>query len=60
MTTTLTYPSVSVPGPPSVTVDIPDGWSAVRVPGTLLAARRNDTGGPVRPQRRRPGLHPLR
>jgi len=49
MTTTLTYPSVQFPGPPSVSVDIPDGWSAVRVPGTLLAARRTDTAGRFAP-----------
>jgi hypothetical protein len=36
----LKYPSEQFPGPPSVTVEIPEEWSAVRVPGTLLAARR--------------------
>ena len=46
---TLKYPSAQFPGPPSVTVDIPDGWSPVRVPGTLLAARRTDTGGRFAP-----------
>jgi hypothetical protein len=46
---TLKYPSEQFPGPPSVTVEIPDGWSPVRVPGTLLAARRNDTGGRFAP-----------
>jgi hypothetical protein len=49
MTTTLTYPSAQFPGPPSVSVDIPEGWSPVRVPGTLLAARRTDTGGRFAP-----------
>jgi hypothetical protein len=47
--TTLTYPSAQFPGPPSISVDIPEGWAAVRVPGTLLAARRSDTGGTFAP-----------
>ena len=47
--TTLTYPSAQFPGPPSVSVDIPEGWSAVRVPGTLIAARRTDTEGKFAP-----------
>jgi hypothetical protein len=47
--TTLTYPSAQFPGPPSVSVDIPEGWSAVRVPGTLIAARRTDTQGKFAP-----------
>ncbi|HET8766460.1 MAG TPA: hypothetical protein VFM86_03960 [Pedococcus sp.] len=46
---TLKYPSEQFPGPPSVTVDIPDGWSPVRVPGTLLAARRAEKGGAFAP-----------
>jgi hypothetical protein len=40
---TLSYPSTQFPGPPSVTVQIPAEWSPVRVPGTLLAARRTAT-----------------
>jgi hypothetical protein len=40
---TLTYPSEQFPGPPSVTVEIPEEWAPVRVPGTLLAARRTST-----------------
>jgi hypothetical protein len=47
--TTLTYPSAQFPGPPSISVDIPEGWSAVRVPGTLLAARRAGTDGRFAP-----------
>ena len=47
--TTLTDPSAQVPGPPSVSVDIPEGWAPVRVPGTLLAARRADTAGRFAP-----------
>jgi hypothetical protein len=46
---TLAYPSRQFPGPPSVSVDIPDGWSPVRVPGTLLAARRTSTAGVFAP-----------
>jgi hypothetical protein len=46
---TLTYPSAQFPGPPSVSVDIPEGWAPVRVPGTLLAARRADTSGRFAP-----------
>jgi len=47
--TTLTYPSAQFPGPPSISVDIPQGWAPVRVPGTLLAARRADTAGRFAP-----------
>jgi hypothetical protein len=47
--TTLTYPSAQFPGPPSISVDIPEGWAPVRVPGTLLAARRADTSGRFAP-----------
>lgn len=36
----LKYPSEQFPGPPTISVDIPEEWSPVRVPGTLLAARR--------------------
>lgn len=36
----LSYPSDTFPGPPSVTVDIPDTWAPVRVGGTLLSCRR--------------------
>ena len=47
--TTLTYPSAQFPGPPSVSVDIPQSWAPVRVPGTLLAARRASAGGVFAP-----------
>jgi hypothetical protein len=46
---TLSYPSRQFPGPPSVAVEIPAEWSAVRVPGTLLAARRTSTEGAFAP-----------
>jgi hypothetical protein len=47
--TTLTYPSAQFPGPPSVSVQIPEGWAPVRVPGTLLAARQAESGGRFAP-----------
>lgn len=37
--TSLTYPSGQFPGPPTVTVQVPDAWEPVRAPGTMLAAR---------------------
>lgn len=36
----LQYPSDIFPGPPGVTVDVPETWAPVRVGGTLLACRR--------------------
>lgn len=36
----LTYPSETFPGPPSVTIDVPDTWAPVRVGGTLVSCRR--------------------
>lgn len=36
----LSYPSETFPGPPSVTVDVPDSWAPVRVGGALLSCRR--------------------
>ncbi|HET6692740.1 MAG TPA: hypothetical protein VFG97_00430 [Pedococcus sp.] len=41
---TLSHPSRQFPGPPAVAVETPAEWSAVRVPGTLLAARRTSEG----------------
>ena len=46
---TLSYPNRQFPGPPSVAVDIPQAWSPVRVPGTLLAARSTSTDGTFAP-----------
>jgi hypothetical protein len=37
--TSLMYPSVDFPGPPSVSLDVPDGWQPVHRPGLLLAAK---------------------
>lgn len=36
----LTYPSATFPGPPGVTIDVPDTWAPVRVGGTLMSCRR--------------------
>jgi len=36
---TLAYPSRDFPGPPSVAVDVPEGWIPVHAPGTALAAK---------------------
>ena len=33
------YPSRDIPGPPSVAVDVPEGWMPVPAAGTALAAR---------------------
>jgi hypothetical protein len=48
-TQTLAYPSRTFPGPPAVAVDIPGEWSPVRVPGTLIAARRTSAEGSFAP-----------
>jgi hypothetical protein len=37
--TSLTHPSVDFPGPPTVTLEVPDGWEPVHRPGLLLAAK---------------------
>lgn len=36
----LSYPSETFPGPPSVTLDVPEAWAPVRVAGTLMSCRR--------------------
>lgn len=38
----LTYPSETFPGPPSVTLDVPETWAPVRVGGALMSCRRID------------------
>jgi hypothetical protein len=42
---TLAYPSRDFPGPPSVAVDVPEGWMPVHAPGTALAAKLPREGG---------------
>ncbi|GAB3592573.1 hypothetical protein GCM10027446_13480 [Angustibacter peucedani] len=42
--TTLQYPSDRFPGAPSAALEVPEGWEAVSVPGTALAARVADRG----------------
>lgn len=39
MTSTVTYPSELVPGPPHVHLDVPEGWTQVWAPETLVAVR---------------------
>lgn len=36
----LSYPSETFPGPPGVSLDIPEAWAPVRVGGTLMACRK--------------------
>ena len=36
---TLAYPSPDFPRPPSVSLEVDDGWEPVHAPGTMLAAR---------------------
>lgn len=43
--TTLTYPSKVNPGPPTLTLDVPDGWEQLALPQTLLATREPATDG---------------
>lgn len=47
--TTLTYPSDDFPGPSTVRLQIPEDWHAVHVPGTALAAAREDRPGTFTP-----------
>lgn len=41
--TTVQYPSPVVPGPPPVTLEMPDGWKQVWAPETLIAIRQEET-----------------
>jgi hypothetical protein len=36
---TLAHPSPTLPGPPSVTLEVGDDWEPVHAPGTMLAGR---------------------
>ncbi len=47
--TALTFPSDAFPALPTITVEIPDDWSAISVPGTILAAAAPETPGEFRP-----------
>lgn len=44
---TFSYPSDQFPGPPAVTIDLPEDWSPVPTPGALLAARGPAGSGPA-------------
>lgn len=45
MSTTVSYPSALVPGPPPVRLQMPAGWSQVWVPDTLIAIRDDADAG---------------
>lgn len=38
MPTTVTYPSAELPGPPRISLSLPDGWEILTVPGVQIAA----------------------
>lgn len=44
MTSTVTYPSAVVPGPPPVHLEMPEGWLQVWAPDTLIAIRDGAQG----------------
>ncbi|UUZ44833.1 hypothetical protein LP422_21580 [Janibacter limosus] len=55
--TQISYPSEVVPGPPRMTLDMPEGWTRVWAPDTLIAIRDGARGADHFPgQRRRPLL----
>ena len=37
--TQISYPSEVVPGPPPITLEMPEGWEQVWAPDTLIAIR---------------------
>lgn len=43
--TQITYPSPVVPGPPRLELEMPEGWTQVWAPDTLIAIRQADQGG---------------
>lgn len=45
MTKKLEYPSVEFPGPPRFTVDVPDDWETLTVPGVQVAVARPQRDG---------------
>ncbi len=42
--TQISYPSEVVPGPPPITLEMPEGWEQVWAPDTLIAIRDRDEG----------------
>ena len=44
MSSTITYPSPVVPGPPRVHLEMPEGWIQVWAPDTLIAIRDDAQG----------------
>lgn len=43
--TRIAYPSDVVPGPPDIALEMPDGWTQVWVPDTLIAIRQDAADG---------------
>ena len=43
--TSITYPSDVVPGPPAIELQMPDGWTQVWAPDTLIAIREETADG---------------
>jgi len=39
--TTVSYPSERYPAPPTVSIEIPDGWETLSVPAVAIAARQS-------------------
>ncbi|GAA1287866.1 MULTISPECIES: hypothetical protein [Brachybacterium] len=48
MTRNIAYPSADFPGPPTITVGIPDDWETLTVPGVHLAAAQPHVDGQFR------------
>lgn len=44
MSSTITYPSAVVPGPPPIHLEMPEGWIQVWAPDTLIAIRDDAQG----------------
>lgn len=42
--TSISYPSEVVPGPPPITLEMPEGWTQVWAPDTLIAIRDDAQG----------------
>ncbi|PMC74397.1 MULTISPECIES: hypothetical protein [unclassified Brachybacterium] len=48
MTQKIEYPSADFPGPPHITVDVPDDWETLTVPGVQLAVAQPRVEGRFR------------
>lgn len=47
--TALTFPSPQFPSYPSITVEVPEDWQPISVPGTLMAVAAPEVPGEFRP-----------